>query len=78
MNRNVTATISHKYNIKMFCWIKECLRYFMNRIQIKDRRMGTYEINKILLPCFDDKIFTPNNGYDGLTLEHNFCAITFQ
>ena len=50
----------------------------MNRIQIKDRRMGTYEINKILLPCFDDKIFTPNNGYDGLSLEHNFCAITFQ
>ena len=42
----------------------------MNRIQIKDRKMRTYEISKILLSCFDDKIFTPNNGYDGLSLEN--------
>ena len=29
----------------------------MNRIQSKDHRIGTYEINKISLPCFDDKIY---------------------
>ena len=28
----------------------------------KNHRVGTYEINKILLSCFDDKIFIPNNG----------------
>ena len=40
----------------------------MNRIQSKDHRTGTYEINKILLPCLDDKIYVQNNGYDGLAL----------
>ena len=29
----------------------------MNRIQNKDHRIGTYEINKISLSCFDDKIY---------------------
>ena len=33
----------------------------MNRIQSKYRRIGTYEIDKILLSCFDDKIFTQIN-----------------
>ena len=29
----------------------------MNRIQNKDHRIGNYEINKLSLSCFDDKIF---------------------
>ena len=29
----------------------------MNRIQNKDHRIGTYEINKISLSCFDDRIY---------------------
>ena len=28
----------------------------MNRIQSKNRRIGTYKINKISLSCFGDKI----------------------
>ena len=42
----------------------------MSRIQNKDHRIGTYEINKISLPCFDDKIYVKNNGYDGLALAY--------
>ena len=42
INKNVVATI---------------LRHTMNRIQSKDHRIGTYEINKISLSCFDDKIY---------------------
>ena len=38
----------------------------MNRIQSKEHRIGTYEINKIQLPFFDDKICIKSNGYDGL------------
>ena len=34
----------------------------------KDHRIGTYEINKISLPCFDGKIYIQNNGYHGLAL----------
>ena len=40
----------------------------MNRIRNKDHRTGTYEINKISLSCFDDKIFVQENGYDGLEI----------
>ena len=40
----------------------------MNRIQSKDHRIGTYEINKISLSYFDDKICIKNNGYDRLAL----------
>ena len=29
----------------------------MNRIQCEVRRIERYEINKIPLPCFDDKIY---------------------
>ena len=40
----------------------------MNKSQGKYRKIGTYEINKISLYCFDDKIYIQNNGYDGLAL----------
>ena len=40
----------------------------MNRIQSKDSRIGTYEINKIPLSCFDDRKYIQNNRYDRLAL----------
>ena len=40
----------------------------MNRIQSKNHRKGTYEINKISLFYLDDKIYIQNNGYDVLGL----------
>ena len=39
-----------------------------SRIQSKHRRIETYEIKKVSLSCFDNKIFIQNNGYDGLAL----------
>ena len=36
---------------------KKCLKHSINRIQSKDHKIGTYEINKISLSCFDDKIY---------------------
>ena len=38
----------------------------MNKINSKDHRIGTYEINKILLSCFNGKICIQNYGYNGL------------
>ena len=46
------------------------MRYSINRIQSKDRTIGTYEINKISLSCFDDKIYIQNSGYEGLALNY--------
>ena len=43
----------------------------MNRIQSKGHRIGTYEINKISLPCFEDKIYIQNTGWDGLALGYS-------
>ena len=67
VNRNVVATISYN-ECKDVLLNKKCLRHSMNRIQSKDHKIGTYEINKISLSCFDDKIYIQNNGCDGLAL----------
>ena len=40
----------------------------MNRIQSNYHRIGTYEIDKISLSYFYDKIYIQNNSYDGLLL----------
>ena len=38
----------------------------MGRTQSKDHKIGTYEMKKILLSCFDEKIYIPL--YDRLVL----------
>ena len=55
VNRNVVATICHN-GYKDVLLNNNCIRHSMNRIQSKDHRIGTYEINKISLTCFDDKL----------------------
>ena len=40
----------------------KCLRHSISRIQSKDHRIGTYEMSKISLFCFDDKIYIQNKG----------------
>ena len=67
MNRNVVPTISYN-EYKDLLLMYKCIRHSMNRIQSKDHRIRTYEINKISLSCFDDKIYIQNDGYDGLAL----------
>ena len=67
VNKNVAATVSHN-EYKDVLLNNKCIRHSMNRIQSKDHRIRTYEINNISLSCFDDKICIQNNGYDGLAL----------
>ena len=40
----------------------------MNRIQGKNHRIGTYEINKKFFSGFDKKIYIPDNGIDAFAL----------
>ena len=42
----------------------------MRRIQGKKHKMGTYEINKISLSCFDDKRFVLDDGIHTLAYFH--------
>ena len=67
VNRNVVASISHN-EYKDVLFNNKRLRHSVNRIKSKDLSIGTYEIKKISLCCFDDKIYIQNNGYDGLAL----------
>ena len=41
---------------------KKVLRHNMRRTQSKKHKIGTYEINKISLSCFDDKRFVLDDG----------------
>ena len=38
----------------------------MKRIQSKKHKIGTYEVNKISLSCFDDKRFILGDGVHAL------------
>ena len=64
---SVVVTIRYNEYIDVL-FNKKCLRHSMNRIQSKDHNLGIYEINKISLSCFNDKIYNQNNGCDGLAL----------
>ena len=49
---------------------QKVLRRKMKRIQSKKHKLGTYEINKISLSCFDDKRFVLNEGIHTLAYFH--------
>ena len=42
----------------------------MNRIQSKQHRVGTYDVYKISLSCFDDKRYVLDDGIDTLAYSH--------
>ena len=57
------VNIATKFNeFKDTLFNKKVVRHKMKRIQSKKHKLGTYEINKISLPCFDDKTFVLNDG----------------
>ena len=45
----------------------------MKRIQVKNNKLGTYEIDKTSLSCFDDKRFVLDNGVNTLAYFHKNC-----
>ena len=67
MNRNVVVTISHN-EYKDVLLNKKRLRHSRNGVQSKDHKIGFYEINKISLSSFDDKVNIKNNKYVGIAL----------
>ena len=57
-------------NLKMFYLIKKIIRHKMKRIQAKKYKIGTYEIDKISLSCFDDKRYVSDDGIHTLASFH--------
>ena len=54
-------------NIKTFCLIQNDK---MKRIPSKKHRIGTYDVNKLSLSCFDDKRFISDDGVHTLAYFH--------
>ena len=49
---------------------KEIIRHKLKRIQSKKHKLGTYKIDKISLPCFDDKRYVLDDGIYTLSYFH--------
>ena len=49
---------------------KKIIRHKMKRIQSKKHKLGTYEIDKIYLSCFDDKRYVLDDGIRTLAYFH--------
>ena len=54
----------------MFSLIKKLLDIKRKKYKL---RIGTYEVEKISLSCFDDKRFVLNNGVNTLAYFHKDC-----
>ena len=52
---------------------KKIIRHKMKRIQAKKHKIGTYEIDKKSLSCFDDKRFALNDGVHTLAYFYRNC-----
>ena len=58
-------------NFKDVLFNKKIIRHKMKRIQSKKHKLGTYEIEKISLSCFDDKRYVSDDGIYMLAYFHN-------
>ena len=62
------ATESDKFKDVLFN--KKIIRHKMKRIRSKKHKLGTYEIEKIYLSCFDDKRYVLDDGIYSLSYFH--------
>ena len=58
-------------NSKMFYLIKKLLDIKWKESKAKKHKLGTYEIEKISLSCFDDKRYVSDDGIYMLAYFHN-------
>ena len=59
--------------MKNFVSGKICLTLVIIQIQAKKHKIGTYEIDKISLSCFDDKRYMLDDGVNTLAYFHKGC-----
>ena len=62
------ATDSDKFQDVLYN--KKIIRHKMKRIQSKKHKLGTYEIDKISLSCFDEKRYVLDDGIRTLAYFH--------
>ena len=67
--KGVNLLLRHKQYFDVLLG-KKIVRHKIKRIQSKLHSVGTYEINKISLSCFDNKRFVLDNGINTLAYGH--------
>ena len=65
VNKNVCQKIRHDVLLN-----KKLIKNKIKIIQCKLHRIGTYDVCKIYLPCFDDKRYTLDDGINSLAYFH--------
>ena len=53
---------------------EKIIRHKTKRMQSKKQKLGTYEIDKISLSCFDDKRYVLDDGIHTLAYFHKNCV----
>ena len=72
INKNVAKNIRHKEYFDVL-FNRNLIRHKMKRIQMKLHRIGTYDVCKISLSCFDDKRYILyDDSINSLTYFHPF------
>ena len=67
--KGVSITIEFK-KFKDVLFNEKFISHKMKRIQSKKHKLGTYEIDKIYLLCFDDKRYVLDDGIYALAYFH--------
>ena len=73
-------TVNKKIRDKEFVdglFNKKVIRHKMKRIQSKFYRIGTYDVCKISLSCFDDKRYILDDGINSLAYFYKNIIICF-
>ena len=68
VNKHVIKNVRHKELVVLFK--KRVIKHRIKRIQSKLHRIGTYEVCKISLSCFDDKRYKLDDGINSLAYFH--------
>ena len=67
------VNITTEFNeFKHVLFNKKIIRHKMKKIQAKKHKIGTYEVDKISLSCFDDKRFVLDDGIHTLAYFHKY------
>ena len=69
VNSVVVENIKHKEYLDVL-FNRKVVRHVMKRIQSKLHKIGTYDVSKISLSCFDDKRYILDDGINSLAYFH--------
>ena len=70
----IKKNITHD-NYKEVLFNNKQMQHTMKTIQSKNHQLGSFELNKISLSCFDDKRFIHENGITSYAYGHYNCSV---